>query len=95
MLAVGWTTLSRAPYPTYARRAGHGPQPDPYGDEAMDVERAYQFVLSDPAFRVSTRPDAPLTVNAKRFIGEMEGLKGTHVGEPAASTTSTTSRRRS
>ena len=53
------------------RRAGHGPQPDPYGDEAMDVERAYRFVLDDPAFRVGTRPDGPLTVNAKRFIVEM------------------------
>ena len=53
------------------RRAGHGPQPDPYGDEAMDVERAYQFVLSDPAFRVGTRPDGPMTINAKRFIVEM------------------------
>jgi transcriptional regulator with XRE-family HTH domain len=52
-------------------RAGHGPQPDPYGDEAMDVERAYQFVLSDPAFRAGTRPDGPMTVNAKRFIVEM------------------------
>ena len=53
------------------KRAGQGPQPDPYGDEAMDVERAYQFVLSDPAFRVGTRPDGPMTVNAKRFIVEM------------------------
>ena len=53
------------------RRAGHGPQPDPYSDEAMDVERAYRFVLDDPAFRVGTRPDGPLTVNAKRFIVEM------------------------
>ena len=52
-------------------RAGHGPQPDPYGDEAMDVERAYQFVISDPAFRVGTRPDGPMTINAKRFIVEM------------------------
>ncbi len=53
------------------KRAGHGPQPDPYGDEAMDVERAYRFVLDDPAFRVGTRPDGPMTVNAKRFIVEM------------------------
>ena len=53
------------------RRAGHGPQPDPYGEEAMDVERAYRFVLDDPAFRVGTRPDGPMTVNAKRFIVEM------------------------
>ncbi len=53
------------------RRAGHGPQPNPYSDETMDVERAYQFVLNDPAFRVGTRPDGPMTVNAKRFIVEM------------------------
>ena len=53
------------------RRAGHGPPPDPYGDEAMDVERAYRFVLDDPAFRVGTRPDGPMNINAKRFIVEM------------------------
>ena len=53
------------------RRAGHGPQPDPYGDEAMDVERAYRFVLDDPAFRVGTRPDGPMTLSAKRFIVEI------------------------
>ena len=53
------------------KRAGHGPQADPYGDEAMDVERAYRFVLDDPAFRVGTRPDGPMTINAKRFIVEM------------------------
>ena len=59
------------------KRAGHGPQPDPYSDEAMDVERAYRFVLDDPQFRVSTRPDGPLTINAKRFIVEMyEKLTG-------------------
>ena len=52
-------------------RAGRGSQPDPYGDEAMDVERAYRFVLDDPAFRVGTRPDGPMTINAKRFIVEM------------------------
>ena len=53
------------------RRAGHGTQPDPYSDEAMDVERAYRFVLDDPAFRVGTRPDGPMTLSAKRFIVEM------------------------
>ena len=40
-------------------------------DEALEVERAYQYVLSDPAFRVGTRPDGPLSLNAKRFIVEM------------------------
>ena len=53
------------------RRAGHGPQPAPYSDEAQDVERAYRFVLDDPAFRVGTRPDGPMTLSAKRFIVEM------------------------
>ena len=53
------------------KRAGHGPQPGPYSDEAMDVERAYRFVLDDPAFRVGTRPDGPMTLSAKRFIVEM------------------------
>ena len=53
------------------RRAGHGPQPGPYSDEAQDVERAYRFVLDDPAFRVGTRPDGPMTLSAKRFIVEM------------------------
>ncbi len=53
------------------KRAGHGAQPDPFSDQAMDVERAYRFVLDDPAFRVGTRPDGPMTVNAKRFIVEM------------------------
>ena len=53
------------------RRAGHGGQPDPFSDQAMDVERVYRFVLDDPDFRVGTRPDGPITVNAKRFIVEM------------------------
>ena len=53
------------------RRAGHGPPPDPYGDEIHDVERAYRYVLDDPAFKVGTRPDGPMTINAKRFIVEM------------------------
>ena len=35
------------------------------------MERAYRFVLDDPAFRVGTRPDGRMTVNAKRFIVEM------------------------
>ena len=59
------------------KRAGHGPQPDPYSDEMMDVERAYRFVLDDPQFRVGTRPDGPLSLSAKRFIVEMyEKLTG-------------------
>ena len=70
----GWAPLNAFPVSEpqqLLKRAGHGPQPDPYGDEAMDVERAYQFVLSAPAFRVGTRPDGPMTVNAKQFIVEM------------------------
>ena len=53
------------------RRAGRDPYIDPYSDEAMDVERAYQYVLADPVFRVGTRPDGPITLKTKRFIVEM------------------------
>ena len=53
------------------KRAGHAVRPDPYSDEAMEVERAYQYVLADPAFRVGTRPDGPMSLSAKRFIVEM------------------------
>ena len=59
------------------KRAGHGPQPDPHSDDALEVERAYRYVLDDPNFRVGTRPDGPLTLNSKRFIVEMyEKLTG-------------------
>ena len=148
------------------RRAGHGPQPDPFSDQAMDVERAYRFVLDDPALprrhparrshdgqrqavhsgdvREIHRQEAlgmttntlggfcrdllddheqgvrldPETV-AARFVSwfgvsdtptleeltglaertglgtvlegkQMDGLKGAHIGQPGASTTSTT-----
>ena len=37
-------------------------------DEATEVERAYQYVLSDPVFRVGTRPRGPLSIESKRFI---------------------------
>ncbi|MDE2802749.1 MAG: helix-turn-helix transcriptional regulator [Chloroflexota bacterium] len=53
------------------KRAGRDPYIDPYSDEAMEVERAYQYVLADPAFRVGTRPDGPITLKTKRFIVEM------------------------
>ena len=53
------------------KRAWRGGQIDPYSDEAMEVERAYQYVLADPVFRVGTRPDGPLTLKTKRFIVEM------------------------
>lgn len=53
------------------RRAGHTGQPAPNSREALDVERAFQYVLADPDFRVGTRPDGPLSKNSKRFIVEM------------------------
>ena len=55
------------------RRAGHldieGEEPEV--DEATEVERGYQYVLSDPFFRVGTRPRGPLSLETKRFIVEM------------------------
>ena len=56
------------------KRAGYLDEPE--GVEAQDfesqeVERAYQYVLADPHFRVGTRPDGPLSLSAKRFIVEM------------------------
>ena len=41
---------------------------EPEADEATEVERVYQYVLSDPVFRVGTRPRGPLSVESKRFI---------------------------
>ena len=55
------------------RRAGHlnieGEEPEI--DVATEVERGYQYVLSDPVFRVGTRPRGPLSLETKRFIVEM------------------------
>lgn len=61
------------------KRAGHldleGREPD--ADQTLEVERAYQYVLSDPRFRMGTRPRGPLSEEAKRFIVEMyEGFTG-------------------
>ena len=53
------------------KRAGRDRYIDPYSDEAMEVERAYRYVLADPVFRVGTRPDGPITLKTKRFIVEM------------------------
>ena len=53
------------------KRAGHAGRPDPMSTEYLEVERAYRYVLADPAFRVGTRPDGPLSMSAKRFIVEM------------------------
>lgn len=46
-----------------------GEEPD--FNEATEVERAYQYVLSDPVFRVGTRPRGPLSMESKRFIVEL------------------------
>lgn len=51
----------------YLEREGEEPEVD----EATEVERAYQYVLSDPVFRVGTRPRGPLSVESKRFIVEL------------------------
>ena len=53
------------------KRAGREGHIDPFSDEAMEVERAYEYVLADPVFRVGTRPDGPITLKTKRFIVEM------------------------
>ncbi len=44
---------------------------EPEVDETAEVERAYQYVLSDPVFRVGTRPRGPLSIESKRFIVEL------------------------
>ncbi len=56
------------------KRAGYLADPEdviPRDDEPQEVERAYQYVLADPKFRVGTRPSGPLSLEAKRFIVEM------------------------
>ena len=53
------------------KRAGRESHIDPFSDEAMEVERAYEYVMADPVFRVGTRPDGPITLKTKRFIVEM------------------------
>ena len=56
------------------KRAGYLEEPEDVAlrdDEPQEVERAYQYVLADPHFQVGTRPDGPLSLNAKRFIVEM------------------------
>ena len=44
---------------------------EPEVDETTEVERAYQYVLSDPVFRVGARPRGPLSIESKRFIVEL------------------------
>ena len=56
------------------KRAGYLDDPEdvtPRDDEPQEVERAYQYLLADPKFRVGTRPSGPLSLEAKRFIVEM------------------------
>lgn len=58
-------------------RAGHIDARRGADDEDPNVERAYQYVVSDPKFRFGTRPEGPLSTSAKRFIVEMyETLTG-------------------
>ena len=51
----------------YMEREGEEPEID----ETAEVERAYQYVLADPVFRVGTRPRGPLSLESKRFIVEL------------------------
>ena len=55
------------------RKAGYldGLAGEPEVDESAEVERAYQYVLADPVFRVGTRPRGPLSTESKRFIVEL------------------------
>ena len=53
------------------KRAERAGRPDPNSDEVLEVERAYRYVLDDPVFRVSARPEGPVSLSAKRFIVEM------------------------
>ena len=53
------------------KRAERAGRPDPNSDEVLEVERAYRYVLDDPVFRVSARPEGPISLSAKRFIVEM------------------------
>ena len=55
------------------RKAGYldGEGEEPEVDEATEVDRAYQYVLADPVFRVGTRPRGPLSMESKRFIVEL------------------------
>ncbi len=60
------------PLHTLLRKAGYmDDEGQERPDESADVERAYQYVLADPVFRVGTRPRGPLSVESKRFIVEL------------------------
>ena len=51
----------------YLDNEGDGPS----SNEPLQIERAFQYVLADPEFRLGTRPSGPLSLEAKRFIVEM------------------------
>ena len=51
----------------YLDNEGDGPS----GNEPLQIERAFQYVLADPEFRLGTKPSGPLSLEAKRFIVEM------------------------
>lgn len=58
-------------------RAGHLVETPEEVPEDEEVERAYQFVLSDPRFRFGTRPRGEMDTECKRFIVQMyETLTG-------------------
>lgn len=58
-------------------RAGHLVETPAGVPEDEEVERAYQFVLSDPRFRFGTRPRGEMDTESKRFIVQMyETLTG-------------------
>ena len=64
--------LYGVPFRDLMQRAGHlEDEEEPRGDETEEVERAYQYVIADPVFRVGTRPRGPLSVESKRFIVEL------------------------
>ena len=45
--------------------SGGEEEEEPEVDETAEVERAYQYVLADPVFRVGTRPRGPLSIESK------------------------------
>ena len=49
-------------------------------DERQEVERAYQFVVTDQRFRMGTKPKGDLSLEVKRFVVEMyERLTGKRI----------------
>ena len=62
-------------------RAGHlREEPSLPIDERQEVERAYQFVLTDPRFRTGTKPKGDRPLEVKRFVVEMyERLTGKRI----------------